>query len=194
MTQAVILAYLAIGIGLASYIPYFFSIAKGKTKPHAFSWFIWGLLTTIAFFAQMAGGAGTGAWVTGFTAALCYAIVVAALFKGEKQITKSDWATFLGALFTLPVWYMTKDPLAAIILITIIDALGFYPTFRKSWHKPHEEMPLAYGLSGLKFLIALFALENFTATTALYPFSLVVMNWIFVAMVLWRRKAVSIHV
>lgn len=193
MTQAEFLVYLAIGIGLASYIPYFISISKGITKPHAFSWFIWGLLTTIAFFAQIAGGAGYGAWVTGFTAILCYAIVATALFKGEKEIVRSDWITFTAALLTLPVWYVTKDPLAAIILITIIDALGFYPTFRKSWRKPFEEMPFAYALSGLKFLIALFALEQFTTTTALYPFSLVVMNWIFVVMVMWRRKLVPAH-
>lgn len=191
MTTAEFLGWFGAGLGLLGYVPYFISIIKNKTKPHAFSWFVWGLLTAIAYFAQIADGAGPGAWATGFTAVACFVIVIAAIFKGEKEITRSDWIAFISALAAIPVWYATKDPLWAIILVTIIDMIAFYPTFRKSWHKPHEEEPLAYGISGMKFFIALFALENVTITTALYPLSLVIMNWIFVGMVLSRRKTMA---
>ena len=182
------LGLLALTIGLISYIPYFRGILANKTKPHAFSWFIWGLLTAIAFFAQVTSGAGPGAWVTGFSAIVCFIIVGFALVKGEKKITPSDWATFIAALATLPIWYATDNPLYAIILITLIDALGFYPTFRKSWHKPQEEVTVTYSLSAVKFAIALGALQNLNWTTALYPASLVFMNGAFVIMVLWRRN------
>lgn len=182
------LGLLALAIGLISYIPYFRGILADQTKPHAFSWFIWGLLTAIAFFAQVTSGAGPGAWVTGFTAIVCFIIVGFALVKGEKKITLSDWVTFIAALATLPIWYATDNPLYAVILITLIDALGFYPTFRKSWHKPQEEVTVTYGLSAVKFAIALGALQNLNWTTALYPASLVLMNGAFVIMVLWRRN------
>ena len=99
--------------------------------------------------------------------------------------------TFIAALSTIPVWYLTKDPLYAVILITTIDALAFYPTFRKSWHKPYEDNAFTFSLSALKFLFATLGLEYFTLTTSMYPISLVIMNGLFVIMVLWRRKALN---
>jgi len=183
-----ILGWFSLLISVVGYIPYFITILSGKTKPHAFSWLIWAILMTIAFFAQDAGGAGSGAWATGFSAVVAFIIVAFALFKGEKQITRSDWITFIAALSAIPIWYVTKDPLYSVILITVIDALGFYPTFRKSWNKPQEELPLPWGLNSFKFLVALFALECFNWTTALYPASLVLMNGTFFVMIIWRKR------
>ena len=75
-----------------------------------------------------------------------------------------------------------------MIIISVIDALGFYPTFRKSYHKPWEEFLTHYSLASIKFLLSLFALEQFNLTTTLYPASLIFMNAAFLAMTLWRRR------
>lgn len=182
------LGVLAIAIGVYSYIPYFRDIFAGKTKPHAFSWFVWFLLTAIAFFAQIAGEGGAGAWVTGFTALVSLAVVVAALKVGKRNIVPLDWAFFVGSLLSLVLWAVTKNPVGSVVLITIIDALAFVPTFRKSYHKPHEETSITYALSGIKFAIGLAALNTVSVTTALYPLSLVVTNLLFVVMIEWRRK------
>ena len=58
------LTIIASGVSVVSYIPYFRDIFKRQTKPHIFSWFVWGLISIIAFFAQLAKGAGVGALVT----------------------------------------------------------------------------------------------------------------------------------
>lgn len=188
MDYKVILGILATGIAFYAYIPYFIDIFKGKTKPHSFSWLVWALLTGIAFFAQVFDNAGPGAWVTGFTAAVSVVILVLAFFKGEKNITRSDWMSLLGAGVSMLLWWITDSPLLTVILITIIDALGFYPTFRKSYHKPHEETLITYLLSGLKFVFAIIALENYSVITWLYPASLILMNGAFVVMLAIRRK------
>lgn len=86
----ILLAILASAIGFLGYIPYYRDIFAGRTKPHVFSWFVWGLVTGIAFFAQIMAGGGAGAWVTGFTSALCTSIAIIALYKGENTITKID--------------------------------------------------------------------------------------------------------
>lgn len=185
------LGALATLIAFVSYVPYVWTIINGRTRPHAFSWFVWGLLTVIAFIAQVTDNAGPGAWVTGFTAAVCFLIVGLSLWKGKLDATKTDWMAFAGALAAIPLWLATKDPLSAVILITIIDALGFYPTFRKAWHKPHEELMVTFFLSGLKFAIAIAALDNLTLVTWLYPASLVLMNWVFIMMVVYCRKTLS---
>ncbi len=185
------LGIIATVMAFVSYIPYIRNMLSGKTKPHAFSWLVWGTLTAIAFVGQVSEGAGPGAWVTGFTACVSFFIFVTALRTGEKDIAKSDWLSLVGASIAMLLWWATSDPLIAVILITLIDALGFFPTFRKSYHKPYEETAITFAISGLKFVIAIIALENLTPTTWLYPASLVLMNGIFVVMLLIRRKQVG---
>ena len=88
----------------------------------------------------------------------------------------------------LVLWFVTNSPLASVILITIIDAFGFYPTVRKSYRKPQQETMITYVLSGLKYVIALFALQNYSVITYLYPASLVFMNFAFVGLLIVRRR------
>src|SRR5690606_35486997 len=117
-------------------------------------------------------------------------IAAVSLKYGEQDITKSDWYSFIGSLLAIVTWALTKNPAAAAILITIIDTLAFYPTFRKSWHKPYEDSTFAFTIATVKFAISLFALENISIATFLYPLSLVVMNGAFVIMLIWRRHLI----
>lgn len=181
------LGVLAIVIGLIGYVPYFRSIFNGKTKPHAFTWLVWGILTAIAFGGQIVGKGGSGAWVTGVTAFISFTIFVLALVKGKKDFPLADWLCLGGCMIGLALWAITGDPLGAIILITVIDMLAFAPTFRKSYSKPYSEVAFTYALSGIKFLVALFALQQLSAVTVLYPASLVLTNGAFVTLLVIRR-------
>ncbi len=184
----VLIAIVSVLMTLVGYFYYFRDIFAGKTKPHAFSWLVWASLTAIAFAGQISDNAGPGAWVTGVTAFISFVIFSLAISKGEKDITKTDKFSLLGAAAALGLWFVTSDPLLAIILITGVDFLGFLPTIRKSYTKPHEETLVSYMLAGLKFLLAIFALDNYTLVTWLYPASLVVANLFFVFMLMFRRK------
>lgn len=181
----------ATAIALVGYVPYFRDLYRGTTKPHAFSWLIWALLTGIAFAGQVSDSAGPGAWVTGFTAVVCFIVFILALSLGEKRITRFDWICLWFSLAAIPLWMATKTPLWSVILITAIDAAGFLPTIRKAYVKPWEETAVTFLLSAVKFMVALVALENFSIITALYPLSLVVMNTGFFLMLLYRRQQLS---
>lgn len=183
-----ILGIIAVAIGFVSYIPYFKDIFFGQTRPHVFSWFVWALLEGTAFFAQLSKGAGAGAWVTGTTAVLCFAVFVVSLSRGEKNFTGTDKLCLAGAILGIILWLATNNPLIAVILVSVTDFLGFVPTFRKSYYKPYEETAKLYAMSVLKLIFALLALKSFNATTALYPASLVLTNAAFVTMVLMRRN------
>jgi hypothetical protein len=179
---------LAVALGLFGYVFYVRGILQGKVKPHAFTWFVWGLLTSIAFIAQIAEGGGAGAWVTGVTALCSFCFAVVGLGASSRvYIAKSDWIFFISALLAIPIWYVTGSPLWSVIIITVVDAVAFAPTFRKAFFHPGTENGWTYALSGLKFLVSLFALQSFTWTTALYPASLVLANIAFVAMLVWRK-------
>ena len=180
---------ISIFIGLLGYAFYYKDIFRGKTKPHAFSWLVWSLLAGIAFFGQISDQGGIGAWVSGFTTIVSFSIFIIALWKGENNITLSDKLSLSGAGVALFLWYVTNNPFASIILITVIYTFGgFYPTVRKSYSKPQEETILTYFFDGIKWLIALFALENYSVITSLYPLAAFCMNSIFVGLLIIRRR------
>ena len=181
------IAVIAVILTLIGYSQYIRTMVQGITTPHMFSWLIWASLTAIAFFAQISDNAGPGAWITGLSAAISFFIFFYAFFKGQRDITKSDCITFITACSAIPVWLITENPFWSVIMITIIDALGFYPTFRKSWNKPHEENLFHYFTAGLKFVLAVIAIDHYSVVTTLYPLSLVVMNFLFLTLVIIRR-------
>lgn len=191
MDYKVYIGAIATLIAFYSYIPYFRDIIRGKTKPHAFSWLVWSLLTGVGFLAQVSDEGGAGAWATGFSSVATFAIFLVSLSRGEKDITKSDWACLFGAFVSMGLWAITDSALTSVILITIIDALGFVPTFRKSYHKPYQETMQTYALSSLKYALAIIALSNYSLVTVLYPASLVVMNILFITMLVSRRSLVQ---
>lgn len=185
------IAIVSVAMTLVCYSFYFRDIFANKTKPHAYSWLVWASLTAIAFFGQLSDNAGPGAWVTATTAVISFIIFGLAIKKGEHNITVSDKLNLLGACVALLIWFFTNDPVFSIILITIIDFLGFVPTIRKSYHKPQEETLIHYVFAGLKFVLAIIALDNYTITTWLYPASLVAANLLFIPMLIIRRRQLA---
>src|SRR3989344_431937 len=179
---------LAVLIGIFSYIPYFKNIFAGKTKPHAFTWLVWSVQTSIAFAVQIVEKSGAGSWVTGTTAVICTAVFLLALLKGQRQFNTFDWGALIVAGIGLFLWKITHNPLTALSLVIITDAVGFLPTFRKGYHFPFEETAITFACAALKFTIAIFALESFTLASWLYPAALVLMNGTFTVMLLLRRR------
>lgn len=191
MTGKEILGLLSVALMCAGFGFYFRDILRKRIKPHAFSWVVWGLLAAIAFLAQRSGAAGAGSWAMGTSAAACFVIAGFAAVRGEKDIKKSDVLAFVAALAAIPIWYFTGDPLWAVVLVSMIEVLAFYPTFRKSFHKPREETSLIYSLDVVNYTLALCALENYSMANLLYPLVIVMTNSAFVAMLLWRRSALA---
>lgn len=181
-------AFIAIVIAVISYIPYFKDIFNGKTKPHAFTWLIWGTLNGVAFAGQIADDGGIGAWALGFTAFATLSIFILSLFKGEKDIRPFDWFCLSGSLLALIPWLVTNDPLLSVILITIIDVIAFMPTVRKTIKKPHQETLTTYTMSIFKYFLIVGALERYTLVTTLFPFVIGLMNVLFVLFVISKRK------
>lgn len=183
-----VLGGIAVIVGFAAFAPYILDMLRGKTKPHAFSWLGWGIIETVAFFAQINKGGGAGAWATVSSAVIIFFIAGYAFFKKQTTIYKTDWAALGGALLGILLWLITRDPLLAVILVSVSDALAFVPTFRKSYFLPEQETLKEYGLSAVKWTLAILALSNYSLTTWLYPASLIFTNSLFVAMTLTRRK------
>lgn len=175
-------------LGLIGFVPYFRDILNGSTKPHPFSWFVWGLVSGIAFLAQLSAGGGVGALITGIGAVGCFAVAALALSRGEKRIVALDWWSLAGALAALVLWQLTDNPLSATILVMLTDALASIPTFRKAYLRPHEETVATYTFGTIGFSFGLLGLRSFNLTTVLFPAYVALANAGLVALLLIRRR------
>jgi hypothetical protein len=152
------------------------------------SWTIWGITTSIVFFAQRESGAGVGAWPIGFSAAVAFFVAAVAYTKrGDIKIATTDWLFFLSALAAIPLWWATNSPLTAVLLVTTIDVLGFGPTLRKSYALPYSESLMFFYLIVVRNILVLFALEAYNVTTALFPVAIGSMAIVVIAVVTLRR-------
>lgn len=125
MTLKAMLSLLAIGLTFLAFIPYISSIMKGVTKPHVFSWVIWGTTTFVVFLAQLDDNGGVGAWPIGVSGIITILIACLAYAKrSDISITTSDWIFFIMAMSALLLWYLLKDPLWAVVVLTIVDSIG----------------------------------------------------------------------
>ena len=160
----------AMALTFIAFVPYFRSIFAGTTRPHVFSWVVWGTNTSVAFVATLSAGGGAGAWAVGFSAVITLAVAgLAWARRADVHITRVDWLFFLAGLAAIPLWFVASDPLWAIALVTAVELLGFGPTMRKSWHQPWSE-PLSFlAILIVRNALVIAALEQRTLTTVLFP-------------------------
>lgn len=187
----IILGIIATIIGFASFVPYFIDIFKREVKPHAFTWLIWAILNLIAFSASAARGGGAGTWLLGVNGIVFAIIGIISIFWGEKEITGLDKASLAVAIIGIGLWVVTTNPLWSVLLAAGIDAVGFIPTFRKAYKRPHQEAALIFILGGISFFVSILALQSVSITTVVYPAMAVVTNSLFVGMLLLRRRQLN---
>lgn len=189
MSLSSFVGLLATALTVVAYVPYIKVIRAGQVKPHFFSWLIWSLTTSIVFVAQLAAEGGAGAWPTAMSAlTTLYVAWLALVLRSDFSNTTTDWCFLLAALLSLPVWFVTDDPLWSVVILTVVDALGFGPTLRKAWNKPHEESMQFYLLFAVRSMLSVGALESRTLTTALFPAAMVLACVLVCAMLWWRRR------
>ncbi|WP_321277274.1 hypothetical protein [Thiomicrorhabdus indica] len=167
-------------------------MSTDPSQPHVFSWVIWGSATCVVFLAQVEDNAGAGAWSIGLSGMIALWIALMAyLQQGEIRATRSDWGFLVLALSSLPFWYFTADPLWAVVILTTVDALGFGPTLRKVYRFPYSEKLLFFILLGVRNVLVILALENYSLTTLLFPVVVTLACLLLISIAVYRRRVVS---
>ncbi|MDX2422294.1 MAG: hypothetical protein QNK43_06425 [Amphritea sp.] len=191
MSLKLMFSGLAMVLTFVAFVPYIRSILAGRTRPHVFSWFIWGITTVIVFFAQLEAEGGVGAWPIGLSGIITVGVAVLAFVKrGDISITRTDWGFFVVALASLPFWYLTSDPLWTVVVLSLVDLLGFGPTIRKAYAFPHEENQLFFLSFMLRNVFVILALEHYSVTTVLFPLSIAAACTCLLMTVAYRRRVV----
>lgn len=144
LTLSQLLGYSAVLVALINTLYALRRIWLGTIKPHAFSVFIWALLTGIAFVNMLIQGIDETAYRHGLMAILLLVNFAFCLRQGFGYITRTDWLFLIAAIATIPLWLITKDPDLALYWLLLIEILGTIPTLRKAWALPYDLSPLVY--------------------------------------------------
>ncbi len=174
-------------LSIVGHLPYVLDTYRRKTKPHIFTWLIISIVVCIAFFGQLAEGAGAGAWSTGVTAVIVVVIAALAVRNNTIAISSSDKIFFGLALFALAPWLLTDNPTMSIVLVTVIDACAFIPTLRKTIKDPESETFITYVLNIVRHGLSIIAISTYSLGTVLYPAYLLVLNAVISAIIVNHR-------
>lgn len=192
MVPKQLLGAAALALTFAAFYPYVRSILRNETRPHVFSWIIWGAGTFVVALAQFADGAGMGAWPIAVSGIITVLVAILALFRSaDTGFTRSGWVFLILGMSALPLWYFTESPLAAVIVLTIVDLLGFGPSINNVYKDPYKENKLFFTLGAVRNALVIGALEHYSFTTALFPAAFGMACLLFVGLILFRRMVIT---
>ena len=163
-----IFSILAVILSIIGIIPYIKDIVKGNTQPHLYTWLIWSITEATATAGLWLGGAGIGAWSLTIGTMLELCIAFLCLKYGTKNITRSDKVILFLLLISILIWWIMGNPFVSLIMVTAIDAIGFFPTFRKTFEEPWSETVSMWGIYIIANIFSILALESYNFMTMIY--------------------------
>jgi len=172
-------------------LPYLYDIFKGKTRPHAYTWLLWAITQTIAFAGIVHGGGGIGALGLGIGTVLVISVFIISLRFGTRNITFSDKVFLVSGILALLVWLILDSPIAAVILVSAIDLIGYAPSFRKSFNNPWSETTKTWFIFVVANIFAILAMQNYNLLTLLYIVTISTANFSLAVFCLIRRKQIK---
>lgn len=175
-------------LAVVLFIPYIRDILQRKTEPHIYTWLIWTILQIVGVLAAYKDGAGFGVWGLAVGSFFCFAIFLLSFKYGTKNISRFDLYCLAAAIVAMGVYFILENALLAVILVSIIDFVGFMPSFRKGFQEPYTETISTFALSSFGNVLSFAALENYSLISTLYIASLIFTNGSFALMLYFRRK------
>lgn len=168
---------------LSATIPYLTDILRGRTRPALTTWGVWLLLALFTCVAAIFAGAYSSAVISGAVAVECLLIFLFSIRYKNFTFKKFDAICILGVIFGLCVWWFSKDPVEAMVIAVVIDAIGAFPTIRHALLKPKEETIWMFILSILANICALVAVSELKFANILVPVYLLLLNTILVLII-----------
>jgi len=191
MDIKIVFAIISVIIGLVGFFPYLRDVILKKTQPHEFTWLIWAITQGTATAALWVGGGGVGVASIAIGTVLVTIIFFLSLRDGKRDITRSDIVVLAMAFSAIVIWWQLDNPLAAVLLVSAIDAGGYIPTFRKSFNNPWSETALTWGAFAVASVFAIFALEGYNLLTVSYLATISLANLALFVFLLIRRQKIS---
>jgi hypothetical protein len=185
-----IFAFIASMIIVLAYYPYIRDILQKKTEPHLYTWIIWALTMAIAAFGVRTGGGEQGSWALFAGVILVSTVTLLSFRYGTKNITRADGAALAVALLAAALWWGLESPVLAVLLAAGIDAVGYIPTFRKSYREPWSETLSFWVFSTIGPWLAILANTEYNFLTIFYLTVIGLLDGFLAALLIIRRRKI----
>ena len=153
-------------------VPYIVETVRGNTKPRIVTWLTWALLTGVAASAAFADHAMASGIFALLGTVATGSVVLAGLRHADRSFAPVDIVCMAGVITGLVLWRIFDSPAIGVWAAIIIDSVGFIPTFKHAWQKPHEETPSTFVLvsrGGALTVAAIIASGAVSVTSLGYP-------------------------
>lgn len=148
---------------------YIFEIIKRRSIPERTTWLIWTLLGFVVFLTQKSLGAHHILWFIALQT-LGVAIVFGLSLKyGTGGLSKVDLLTLVAALCTAVLWFLTDQPLIALLMVVLTRAIAVSATIRKTYHSPQTEAALPWLIYACSAFLALISVDELRFGLVIYP-------------------------
>jgi hypothetical protein len=185
------LGILSVALAALAAVIYIAQTLRGEVRPHPLSWFLFGILSLTGFLVQRDEGARQGSWTLMAMTIICFLFVGASVARGERSFSRQEWAFAVAGGAVFVVYLFTGRANVAAALTTLVDALGYGPTFVRGWSQPKKDSAASFALNGVKFVPSLMAMDPISFATSFYPATLMVLNAAVAIMLVMRRRSVA---
>jgi hypothetical protein len=182
------LGLLSVALAIIAAAVYIAQTLRGAVRPHPLSWFLFGILSLTGFLVQRDEGARQGSWTLIAMTVICFLFVAVSVARGERSFSMREWAFAGAGGAVFFVYLVTSQANVAAALITLVDALGYGPTFARGWSQPRKDRVTSFALNGAKFVPSLMAMDPVSFATSFYPATLLALNTAVAVMLVIRRR------
>jgi len=136
----------------------------GKVQPNRVTYFFWGLFPLIAFFAQSSTEVSSVIWITLAMGVLPFTILVASFLNTSAywKINNRDYILAVIAITSMFLWYLTSNPMLAIVFALLADMFASIPTIIKCYTNPNSEDWRPYAINSVGFFVGVLAIQTWS--------------------------------
>ncbi len=188
-----IFGIIAVFLSFAAYAPYIRQTIKKQIKPHPFTWFVSGISLGTNGLLILLNGGGISGTLSDFTWVLASFLLAGFSIRNFKrdEISRLDIISLIAAILVYIIWLFIGSPLAATILLTVVDVTALSITVRKTWRDPSSESPRFWTTCLLLDLFIAAALEEYNAITLTNLIAWAVMNALVIIVIFYRRSTIK---
>jgi len=174
-------------ITFLAYIPYIHGMLNKKTRPDRATWWIWAILGIVIAASYRSSGGIDSSWSPIGNSVGIVAIALLSLKYGEGGYTKLDIGCLIGAAVGIVAWFLTNQPVVALIIATAVDMVGAIPTITKTYYRPEGENMTAWSMFLIGNSINLFAISVWSFAIAFYPVYVFILTLVMVWLIAFHK-------
>ena len=167
-----------------AYIPYVISVIAGKTKPHPFSWFLWGLIGILSLYFYIHVGAHETLPLAYGGAIFPFVVFLFSLKYWSGGFSRFDYIVLTLSILSIVLYVLFRSASFSLSISILADMFAFMPTIRKTYLDPSSESLPSWCLFLGSYILSVLAISRWTYGVAIFPCYLMVFGFIMVSLLI----------